>query len=111
MNTCQGSLAAEQLMPLESDGAVVVNRPSSALYCHRYRLVKRLGDSTLAFPRTLILASPAPLPPPEQRDALGPDGEKVWITRGAVHDERPEDVDAAPRERVAEGVRAFAARG
>src|SRR5204862_346533 len=26
LNMCQGSLAAEQLMPLESDGAVVVNR-------------------------------------------------------------------------------------
>src|SRR5256712_9068925 len=38
LNMCQGSLAAEQLMPLESDGAVVVNRPSSALNCHRYRL-------------------------------------------------------------------------
>src|SRR3989441_432537 len=47
LNMCQGSLAAEQLMPLESDGAVVVNRPSSALNCHRYRLAKRLGDSTV----------------------------------------------------------------
>src|SRR5438876_6616189 len=63
LNMCQGSLAAEQLMPLESDGAVVVNRPSSALNCHRYRLVKRLGDSTVPFPRTLIHASSAPLPP------------------------------------------------
>src|SRR5881398_4129975 len=62
LNMCQGSLAAEQLMPLESDGAVVVNRPSSALNCHRYRLVKRLGDSTVRCPRTLIHASSAPLP-------------------------------------------------
>src|SRR5207249_658138 len=66
---CQGSLAAEQLMPLECDGAVVVNRPSSVLNCHRHRLVKRLGESTLAFPRTLILASSATLPL-EQLDAL-----------------------------------------
>src|SRR5690349_22375673 len=109
LNMCQGSLAAEQLMPLESDGVVVVNRPSSALNCHRYRLVKRLGDSTLAFPRTLILASSAPLPPPEQLDALCPDGQKVWIKRGDVHAERPEDVVAAPRERVAEALRAFTA--
>jgi len=36
LNMCQGSLAAEQLMPLELDGAVVVNRPSSALNCHRH---------------------------------------------------------------------------
>src|SRR5256712_11752017 len=110
LNMCQGSLAAEQLMPLESDGAVVVNRPSSALNCHRYRLVKRLGDSTLAFPRTLILASSAPLPPPEQLDALCPAGQKVWIKRGDVHAERPEGVPAAPRERVAEAVRAVMSR-
>src|SRR6266705_5785474 len=58
LNRCQGSLAAEQLMPLESDGVVVVNRPSSALNCHRYRLVKRLCDSMLPFPRTLILSAP-----------------------------------------------------
>jgi len=81
LNMCQGSLAAEQLMPLESDGAVVVNRPSSALNCHRYRLVKRLGDSTVPFPRTLIHASSAPLPPAGELKALCPDHQKVWIKR------------------------------
>ena len=87
LNMCQGALAAEQLMPLESDGAVVVNRPSSALNCHRYRLVKRLGESTLSFPRTLILASSAP-PSLEQLEAICPDHQKVWIKRGDVHAER-----------------------
>src|SRR3989449_7503385 len=110
LNMCQGSLAAEQLMPLECDGAVVVNRPSSALNCHRHRLVKRLGESTLAFPRTLILASSAALPL-EQLDALCPDHHDVWIKRGDVHAERPEDVVATPRERVAAALRAFMARG
>src|SRR5881296_4068230 len=71
LNMCQGSLAAEQLMPLESDGAVVVNRPSSALNCHRHRLVKSLGAGTLAFPRTIIHSSAAPLPPPHQLGVLG----------------------------------------
>src|SRR2546425_7948192 len=92
LNMCQGSLAAEQLMPLESDGAVVVNRPSSALNCHRYRLVKRLGDSTVPFPRTLIHASSAPLPPAGELKALCPDHQEIWIKRGDVHAERPEDV-------------------
>src|SRR6058998_140122 len=100
LNMCQGSLAAEQLMPLESDGAVVVNRPSSALNCHRYRLVKRLGDSTLAFPRTLIHASSAPLPPTAHLQALCPDQQRVWIKRGDVHAERPEDVVATSLEQV-----------
>ena len=111
LNMCQGSLAAEQLMPLESDGIVVVNRPSSALNCHRYRLVKKLGDSTLSFPRTLIHASSAPVPPPAQLNALSPDHQKVWIKRGDVHAERPEDVLATTLEHVADSLRAFAARG
>ena len=111
LNMCQGSLAAEQLMPLESDGIVVVNRPSSALNCHRYRLVRRLGESTLAFPRTLIHASSAPLPPADQLRALSPDHQKVWIKRGDVHAERAEDVVATSLEEVATTVGAFTARG
>ena len=111
LNMCQGSLAAEQLMPLESDGIVVVNRPSSALNCHRYRLVKRLGDSTLAFPRTLIHPSSAPLPPAEQLRALSPDHQKVWIKRGDVHAERPEDVLATSLEDAAVALQAFTGRG
>jgi len=111
LNMCQGSLAAEQLMPLESDGIVVVNRPSSALNCHRYRLVRRLGDSTLPFPRTLILASSAPLPPPAQLGALGRDHQKVWIKRGDVHAERPEDVVATTLDALPEALRAFTGRG
>lgn len=111
LNMCQGSLAAEQLMPLESDGVVVVNRPSSALNCHRYRLVRRLAQSTLAFPRTLIHASSAPLPPPAQLKALSPDNEQLWIKRGDVHAERAEDVLATTLAKVPEALAAFTARG
>ena len=111
LNMCQGSLAAEQLMPLECDGVVVVNRPSSALSCHRYRLVKRLGDSGVPFPHTLIHATSAPLPPAGELKALSPDHQKVWVKRGDVHAERPEDVVATPLERVGEALRAFTLRG
>ncbi len=111
LNMCQGSLAAEQLMPLESDGVVVVNRPSSALNCHRYRLAKRLGDSMLPFPRTLILASSAPLPPPDHLHALSPDHQKIWIKRGDVHAERPEDVVASSLGEAAATLHAFRVRG
>src|SRR2546430_16216237 len=110
LNMCQGALAAEQLMPRESDGAVVVNRPSSALNCHRYRLVKRLGEGTLSFPRTLILASSAPLSL-EQLEAFCPDHQKVWIKRGDVHAERPEDVVATSRGGIADALQAFTTRG
>jgi hypothetical protein len=111
LNMCQGSLAAEQLMPLECDGVVVVNRPSSALNCHRYRLVKRLGDSGVPFPHTLIHATAAPLPPAGELKALSPDHQKVWVKRGDVHAERPEDVVATPLEQVGETLRAFTLRG
>ncbi|HET7295793.1 MAG TPA: hypothetical protein VFI66_01550 [Gemmatimonadales bacterium] len=111
LNMCQGSLAAEQLMPLESDGVVVVNRASSALNCHRYRLVKRLADSPLPFPRTLIHASSAPLPPVEQLRSLSPDHQKLWIKRGDVHAERAEDVVATTLDGVADALRAFTTRG
>ena len=111
LNMCQGSLAAEQLMPFESDGVVVVNRASSALNCHRHRLVKRLAESPLAFPRTLIHASSAPLPPAQQLATLSPDHQKIWIKRGDVHAERPEDVVAALLERVPALLAAFTARG
>ena len=111
LNMCQGSLAAEQLMPLECDGVVVVNRPSSALNCHRYRLVKRLGDSGVPFPHTLIHATSAPLPPAGELKALCPDHQKVWVKRGDVHAERPEDVVATPLEQVEETLRAFTLRG
>jgi len=111
LNMCQGSLAAEQLMPFEMDGVVVVNRASSALNCHRHRLVKRLADGPLAFPRTLIHASSAPLPPAGQLRSLSPNHQKLWIKRGDVHAERPEDVVATTLERVEETLRAFTARG
>jgi len=111
LNMCQGALAAEQLMPLECDGAIVVNRPSSALNCHRYRLVKRLGETGVPFPRTLVLASSAPIPPAGELKALCPDHQKIWVKRGDVHAERPEDVVATSLEQVPETLQAFARRG
>jgi hypothetical protein len=111
LNMCQGSLASEQLMPLEADGALVVNRPTSVLNCHRHRLVKRMAATSLAFPRTLVQASSARPPSPEQLKALAPDCPKVWIKRGDVHAERREDVVAAAVDEVGDTLAAFAERG
>src|SRR5207302_1307683 len=85
--------------------------PSSALNCNGYRLVKRLVDSAVPCPRTLIHASSAPLPPAGELKALCPDHQKVWIKRGDVHAERPEDVVAASLDQVADALRAFTRRG
>jgi hypothetical protein len=107
----QGSLASEQLMPLEADGALVVNRPTSVLNCHRHRLVKRMAASSLAFPRTVIQASSAPPPALAQLKELAADGGNVWIKRGDVHAERREDVVARALDAVGDTLAAFAERG
>jgi hypothetical protein len=111
LNMCQGSLASEQLMPLEADGALVVNRPTSVLNCHRHRLVRRMVDTRLAFPRTLIQASSAPPPSLELLKELARDGCNIWIKRGDVHAERREDVVETALADVGETLAAFAKRG
>lgn len=111
LNMCQGSRAAERLMPLESAGTVIVNRPSSALNCHRRRLVERLRASGLAFPQTLIHPTAGPLPASELLDGLCSDPGNVWVKRGDVHAERPADVVATTREHLGDAVRAFRERG
>lgn len=111
LNMCQGSLASEQLMPLEADGALIVNRPTSVLNCHRHRLVRRMVDTRLAFPRTLIQASSAPPPTPEHLKELAPDGRGIWIKRGDVHAERREDVVETALADVGATLAAFAERG
>lgn len=111
LNMCQGSLASEQLMPLEADGALVVNRPTSVLNCHRHRLVKRMAATSLAFPRTIIQASSASAPSPEQLKELAPEGGKIWIKRGDVHAERREDVVATAVDEVADTLAEFVQRG
>ncbi|HTR22042.1 MAG TPA: hypothetical protein VMH88_14425 [Gemmatimonadales bacterium] len=110
LNMCQGPLASEQLMPLEEDGVIVINRPSSVLNCHRHRLVKHLVDSTLSFPKTLVLPSTAVLSLDQLRELAGEE-DKIWIKRGDVHAERPEDVLAVPATGVAAAMAAFAERG
>ena len=111
LNMCQGSLATEQLMPLEGDGALVVNGPTSVLNCHRHRLVKRMAEGGVAFPRTLIHASAASPPRPEQLCDLTADGRKLWVKRGDVHAERREDVVTASVDELGHVMQAFAQRG
>ncbi len=110
LNMCQGPLASERLLPLESDHAVVVNRPSSVLNCHRHRLVKHIANTPLAFPHTVIWSSLAPLPM-DELDLLGAGQDRIWLKRGDVHAERPEDVVAVTREQLEPAMTAFAERG
>ena len=110
LNMCQGPLASERLMPLELDGAVVLNRPSSVLNCHRHRLVRQLAGSRIAFPRTVVVPSSASVATDIHLASLGTDGRRLWVKRGDVHAERPEDVVATTRTGLAAAITAFTAR-
>ena len=106
LNMCQGSLAATALMALEESGALIVNRPTSALACHRNWLAERLVESGIPFPRTVIAQTD------HTPDSLGVDlGRPLWIKRGDVHAERPEDVRLVVNGGLAQELRAFASRG
>ena len=110
VNMCQGPLASERLAPIEADGALVVNRPTSVLACHRHRLVRRMAGSGLAFPRTLIVHTRGE-PPEREIESLFGGQAQVWVKRGDVHAERPEDVVTAHPAEVAGALKAFGARG
>ena len=110
LNMCQGPLASQQLLPLEDDGALVVNRPSSVLSCHRHRLVKALADRPAPFPRTLILPTAAS-PEMDAVRALCDGQPQLWVKRGDVHAERPEDVVSARCADIPRVLAEFARRG
>jgi hypothetical protein len=111
LNMAQGPRASELLTPLELDGAVVVNAPSSVLHCHRHRLVRALAGTQIPFPRTVIVPTQGPPPRPALLEEIAGGRETVWIKRGDVHAERPEDVISATVAGVPDALRAFAARG
>jgi hypothetical protein len=111
LNMAQGPLASELLSPLELDGAVVANRPSSVLRCHRHRLARALFESRVAFPPTLIVPTHGEAPPAASLLALAGSEGRLWVKRGDVHAERPEDVVSTAPDGVGEAVRGFAERG
>ena len=112
LNMCQGPAASQVLVAHEAMGVRFFNRPSSVLACHRHRLVPALRGSGLSFPATVLLRTDEPLGAAERADLRLLGGGPLWLKRGGVHAERPEDVVAL--EGVADlprGLAEFAARG
>lgn len=111
LNMCQGPLASERLMPLELDGAVVLNRPSSVLSCHRHRLVRQLSGTRIPFPRTVVVPSTVPVQGEMHLAPLERSGGPLWVKRGDVHAEQPEDVVMTTAGDLSNAVATFARRG
>ena len=113
VNMCQGPVASEHLVPIESDGVLIVNTPSSVLSCHRHRLVKRLTEGGLAFPLTVIVNTEEEEEVlAEKIDGAFPDQtSQVWLKRGDVHAERQEDVVPVWVAGLRNAMQTFAERG
>jgi hypothetical protein len=112
LNMCQGAGASQALVQHETMGVRFFNRPSSVLACHRHRLVPALKGSGLPFPATVLLRTDEPLGEAERAELRMLGGGPLWLKRGGVHAERPEDV--VPLRSMAEllpALAGFAGRG
>jgi hypothetical protein len=113
LNMCQGAAASEALLAIERAGALVINRPSSVLACHRHRLVPALSAHGVRFPATDIvdLADPAPDARSDVVRVAAAAGAPVWVKRGDVHAETADDVVRVPASDAPGVLAAFRARG
>jgi hypothetical protein len=111
LNMCQGAEASRRLLPLEGAGALLLNRPSSVLNCHRHRLVRAIAQTTIPFPATRIIDTADPPPLPAVLRELAAPWDHLWIKRGDVHAEGPEDVVSVATAEVPAAIAGFAARG
>jgi hypothetical protein len=107
LNMCQGPDASERLVPIETAGVPIINRPSSVLGCHRHRLVNILAHRRIAFPRTAVISTASN----SELDGFGADGRAVWVKRGDVHAEVAADVVTVSRHGLRDAIAAFAERG
>ena len=94
LNMCQGAEASERLLAFEEEGAgLIVNGPASVLACHRVQLVARLAGSGVPFAASRIVfpgSDRAPLR--HWLDAQPGAVDRIWLKRGDVHAEGPDDV-------------------
>jgi glutathione synthase/RimK-type ligase-like ATP-grasp enzyme len=111
VNMCQGPAASERLLNLVPREALAVNPPESVLNCHRHRLVTRMEEAGLPFPRTLIVPTAKPQAALPLVHQLNGDGRPVWVKRGDVHAETSADVVAAKEAGVSDAIAGFARRG
>lgn len=110
LNMCQGPVASRRLIEATSRRAPVLNAAASVLNCHRARLVALLTGAGLPFPETVILAS-TPGDRPRLPGGVTSGANPIWVKRGDVHAQSPEDVVSVPPGGVEAAVARFARRG
>jgi glutathione synthase/RimK-type ligase-like ATP-grasp enzyme len=111
LNMCQGPAASEQIRALLPAGAPCLNAPEAVLACHRHRLVPRLQAARVPFPATVVLDTHTADPLHAVAGLPRGIGDPVWVKRGDVHAQRPDDVVAASWPDLSSALAAFAGRG
>ena len=89
---CQSLEALAMLQEWEQQGILVLNSPAAVRACYRLALVTALSQTTLPFPRSVIIpldetASPGPPCPALPERTAG-----WWVKRGDVHAMQSDDV-------------------
>ncbi len=108
VNMCQGPVASQALREA-MNGSRSVNAPASVLNCHRHRLVELMKNSGLPFPATELHDVQALVKP--GASPLAATGARLWLKRGDVHAETPDDVVAVDGESLPAAAAQFLARG
>ncbi len=111
LNMCQGPDAARRLKALLPRGAPCINAPEAVLACHRHRLVRRLSAAGVAFPPTALVRTCGPDAASPPTHLVTANGHPVWVKRGDVHAQAPEDVVCVPVKEVGPAIARFARRG
>ena len=89
---CQSFEALAVLQIWEQQGVLVLNTPAAVRACYRLALVTALSQTTLPFPRSMIISLDETAPPETRCPALPESTAGWWVKRGDVHAMQSDDV-------------------
>ena len=89
---CQSLEALAVLQEWEKQGVLVLNTPTAVRACYRLALVTALSQTTLPFPRSVIIPLHETASPGTHCPALPESTAGWWVKRGDVHAMQPDDV-------------------
>jgi hypothetical protein len=89
---CQSLEALAVLQAWEQQGVLVLNTPAAVRACYRLALVTALSQTTLPFPRSMIIRLDETASPGTCCSALPESTAGWWVKRGDVHAMQSDDV-------------------
>jgi len=89
---CQSLEALAVLQAWEQQGVLVLNTPTAVRACYRLALVTALSQTTLPFPRSVIIPLDEIASPGTRCPALPESTAGWWVKRGDVHAMQSDDV-------------------